>query len=105
MQSQESSSFPHWQGQVTDSTSSAQVEGNSPVHGSPLHPQSNLNASSWKQQRGGSGITAGYSTAHSFPASLTLPNMQSSQPIENSRDNPEGSLSLPDPGDWDPNYR
>ncbi|KAI8565314.1 hypothetical protein RHMOL_Rhmol03G0249300 [Rhododendron molle] len=104
VQSQESSSFPHWQGQVTDSTGSAQAEGNSPVHGSPLHPQSNLNASSWKQQRGGSGITAGYSTTHNFPASLTLPNMQSSQPIENARDNPEGSLSLPGPGDWDPNY-
>ncbi|KAG5559097.1 hypothetical protein RHGRI_008870 [Rhododendron griersonianum] len=104
VQSQESSSFPHWQGQVTDSTSSAQAEGNSPVHGSPLHPQSNLNASSWKQQRGGSGITAGYSAAHNFPASLALPNMQSSQPIENARDNPEGSLSLPGPGDWDPNY-
>ncbi|CAL5368012.1 unnamed protein product [Camellia sinensis] len=105
LQSQESSSSPHWQGQVTDGTSSGQAEGNSPVlGGSPLHLQSNSNAPSWKQQRGCNGITAGYSAAHKIPGSLTLPNMQLSQPMEAAHDKPEASLSLPDPGDWDPNY-
>ncbi|KAA8534710.1 hypothetical protein F0562_032227 [Nyssa sinensis] len=103
-QSQENSS-PHWQGQFTDGTNSTQPEGNSPVLGSPLHLQSNSNAGCWKQQRGGSGITIGYSATHNISGSLSLgSNMQFPQHKGAAHDKPEASLSLPDPGDWDPNY-
>uniref|UniRef100_A0A5B7A0F1 Putative ATP binding protein isoform 1 n=1 Tax=Davidia involucrata TaxID=16924 RepID=A0A5B7A0F1_DAVIN len=102
----EENSTPHWQGQFTDGTNSSKAEGNSPVlGGSPLHQQSNSNAESWKQQRGGSGITSGYSANHNIPGSLSLgSNMQFPQPTGAAHDKPEASLSLPDPGDWDPNY-
>ena len=106
LQSQESTSSPYWQGQVIDGSSYSQAEGNSPTLGaSPLHLHSNSNASSWKQHPVGSGITAGYSATHNIPSSLVLPNMQFSQPSGAANDNPDGSLLLPDPGDWDPNYR
>ncbi|PSS11869.1 Serine/threonine-protein kinase yakA [Actinidia chinensis var. chinensis] len=105
LQSQESTSSPYWQGQVIDGSSSSQPEGNSPTFGaSPLHLHSNSNASSWRQHPVGSGITAGYSATHNIPSSLVLPNMQFSQPSGAANDNPDGSLLLPDPGDWDPNY-
>jgi dual specificity protein kinase YAK1 len=102
-QSQESSSSSHWQGQFTDGSSSTQAEGNSQVlGGSPSHLQSNSNAASWKQHRGGSGIASGYSSIQSMPGSST--HMQFVQ-TGVANDKPEAVLSLPDPGDWDPNYR
>ncbi|KAJ6360357.1 hypothetical protein OIU77_004380 [Salix suchowensis] len=77
-QSQDCTSSSNWQGQSTDGACSNQSEENPSVLGSsPSHRQS-----SWMQQQGGSGSAAG--------------------PIH---DKPEASLSLPDPGDWDPNYR
>lgn len=101
-QSQESSSSSHWQGQFTDGSSSTQAEGNSQVlGGSPSHLQSNSNAASWKQHRGGSGIASGYSSIQSMPGSST--HMQFVQ-TGVANDKPEAVLSLPDPGDWDPNY-
>ncbi|KAL6972265.1 dual specificity protein kinase yak1 [Sarracenia purpurea var. burkii] len=105
LQSQESTSSPHWQGQVIDGSSCSQAEGNSAILGaSPLHLQSNSNAPSWKQQRVGSGVTAGYSATHNIPGSKILPKMQFSKPKGAGNDKPEASLSLPDPADWDPNY-
>lgn len=109
LQSQESSSSsssPHWQGQYPDGS---QAEGNSPVHGSSsLHLQQNSNATtSWRQQQGGSGKTAGYSTSHNISSMSTLSsNMQFPHPKGTAiHEKPEASNSLPDPGDWDPNYR
>lgn len=106
-QSQESLSCSHWQGQVTDGSSSSQTEGNSQVlHGSPSHLQSSSNAASWKQHRGGTRISAGYSPFQSMPGSSTLgSNMQLAQTAGSASEKPEVGLSLPDPGDWDPNYR
>ncbi|KAI5347380.1 hypothetical protein PRUPE_2G329600 [Prunus persica] len=104
-QTQESSSS-HWQGQATDGTSSNQAEGNSQILGSsPSHLHLNANAGSWKQQRGGSGISPGYLAIQSMPASFTVgSNMQFPNTTGVAHEKPEASLSLPDPGDWDPNY-
>ncbi|KAK9272613.1 hypothetical protein L1049_002988 [Liquidambar formosana] len=104
LQSQESSSSTHWQGQFTDGIGSSQAEGNSHVvGGSPLHIQSNSNSVGWKQPRGGSG--AGYSTVQNMPGSFTHnSNTLLSKTTGAANDKLEASLSLPDPGDWDPNY-
>lgn len=106
-QSQESPSSSHWQGQFSDASSSTQVEGNSQMlSASPKHLQSNSNTASWKQHRGASGISAGYSAIQSMPGSSTLrPNVQFAPTAGAANDKPEAGLSLPDPGDWDPNYR
>ncbi|CAB4271784.1 unnamed protein product [Prunus armeniaca] len=104
-QTQESSSS-HWQGQATDGTSSNQAEGNSQILGSsPSHLHLSANAGSWKQQRGGSGISPGYLAIQSMPASFAVgSNMQFPNTTGVAHEKPEASLSLPDPGDWDPNY-
>lgn len=103
--SQESSSFQNRQGQFTDSTCTSQAEGNSQlVGGSPSHLHSNPSASSWKQRVGGSGTAN--SSMQNMPSSLARSsNMQVVHNAEAAHDRPEASLSLPDPGDWDPNYR
>ncbi|KDP39566.1 hypothetical protein JCGZ_02586 [Jatropha curcas] len=105
--SQESMPSSHWQGQFSDGTSSTQAEGNPSVLGSsPSHRQSNSSIASRMQQHGSSGITAGHSAIQNMPGSFKPSNMQMqfSQSVGPSHDKPETSLSLPDPGDWDPNY-
>ncbi|KAB1205274.1 Serine/threonine-protein kinase ppk15 [Morella rubra] len=104
--SQESLSSSHWQGQFPDGSSASQAEGNSQVlGGSPSHLQSNSSATSWKQHRGGTGISAAYSPFQAVPGSSTLgSSMQLGQTSGAANEKPESSLSLPDPGDWDPNY-
>ncbi|XP_044481848.1 dual specificity protein kinase YAK1 homolog isoform X2 [Mangifera indica] len=98
---QESSSSQHWQGQYIDGNSFGQSEVNSQVLGgfSP-HLQSNPGSSNSKQQQGGSGITHNLSAMKSMSCSLT----HGSSSAETDHDKPEASLSVPDPGDWDPNY-
>ncbi|KAL1536544.1 dual specificity protein kinase yak1 [Salvia divinorum] len=64
----------------------------SPVRGSPSHRQPNLNASTWRPQQGGRSVASSYSSSH----------MQTVQGSAVERH--EASNSLPDPGDWDPNY-
>lgn len=98
LQSQEISSSSHRQGHFTDSMSSSQPEGNSQgVGASALHFQANSNAGNWKQQQRGSGKNMLGSFTHSS-------NMQFSQNTGASHDKSEANMSLPDPGDWDPNY-
>ncbi|KAK2977240.1 hypothetical protein RJ640_028445, partial [Escallonia rubra] len=105
LQSQDTSTSPHWQGQFTDGNGSSQAEGNSPVFGgSPLHLQPNLTTSSWRQQQGGSGKTAAHSAPHGLPSLSTLGTSSQFQHPKGIHDNPDPSNSLPDPGDWDPNY-
>lgn len=106
-QSQENSSS-HWAGQPTDGTSSSQAEGNlQPLGSLPSyqhHP--NSNAASWKQHRGGNNISAGYSAMQNMTGSCSLgSSIQYSQTTGMAHDKHESILSLPDPGDWDPNYR
>ncbi|XP_076954255.1 dual specificity protein kinase YAK1 homolog [Bidens hawaiensis] len=78
---QESAPSAHWQGQFPDV--------NSP----------NLNVGSWKQQQWNSGNVGAHGGA---------PGSYSGKPLLHpksvSHDKPEASSSLPDPGDWDPNY-
>ncbi|KAD4584138.1 hypothetical protein E3N88_21739 [Mikania micrantha] len=76
---QESPSSAHWQGQFPDV--------NSP----------NLNAGNWKkQQQRNSGNAGGHGSFSSGKPYL--------HPNSVIHDKPETSSSLPDPGDWDPNY-
>uniref|UniRef100_A0A6N2LCF6 Protein kinase domain-containing protein n=1 Tax=Salix viminalis TaxID=40686 RepID=A0A6N2LCF6_SALVM len=100
-QSQDCTTSSNWQGQSTDGACSNQSEENPSVLGSsPSHRQS-----SWMQQQGGSGSAAGPSTIQSIPGSFKpAPNMKCPQRAGPIHDKPEASLSLPDPGDWDPNY-
>ncbi|KAL1064143.1 hypothetical protein V6Z11_D13G191700 [Gossypium hirsutum] len=87
-QSQESSSSPNWQGQVTDGAISSQAEGNSQADGGlPSHLLSNSNAANWNQQLG---VGSNVQLQHSPRAT---------------QDKSETSMPLLDPGDWDPNYR
>ncbi|XWS57991.1 hypothetical protein CRYUN_Cryun09bG0220800 [Craigia yunnanensis] len=105
-QFQESSSSSNWQGQVTDGTISSQAEGNSQVVcGLPSHIQSNSNTANWRQQRGGIGMATGYSIVQNIPNSIGLgSSVQLQHSTGATQDKSEASMSLPDPGDWDPNY-
>ena len=106
-QFQESSSSSNWQGQVTDGSISSQAEGNSQVvSGLPSHIQSNSNTANWRQHRGGIGMATGYSIVQNIPNSIGLgSNVQLQHSSGATQDKSEASMSLPDPGDWDPNYR
>ncbi|KAI3705940.1 hypothetical protein L1987_76189 [Smallanthus sonchifolius] len=76
---QESTPSAHWQGQFPDVSSP------------------NLNAGNWKQQQQ---RNSGNAVAHgSFGSGKPLLHPKSAV-----HDKPETSGSLPDPGDWDPNY-
>ncbi|XVE81529.1 hypothetical protein DITRI_Ditri15bG0071800 [Diplodiscus trichospermus] len=105
-QSQESSSSSNWQGHVTDGTISSQAGGSSQVvAGLPSHIQSNSNTADQKQQRVGIGTATGRSIVQNIPNSIGLgPNVQLQHSTGATQDKSEASMSLPDPGDWDPNY-
>ncbi|KAK6155287.1 hypothetical protein DH2020_009535 [Rehmannia glutinosa] len=92
-QSQETVPSSSCQGPVADPNTCCQSEGNSSVFvGSPSHRQSNPSASTWRLKQGGRSITSSYSS-----------HMQTVH--GSGYDKSEASNSLPDPGDWDPNYR
>ncbi|GAB4833058.1 dual specificity protein kinase yak1 [Ancistrocladus abbreviatus] len=79
MQSQEGSSSSHRQGQFTEA--------------------------SWKQPQGASGFAAEYASTTTMPSSMKHGfSMQFSQTMGTGKDRLETGTSLPDPGDWDPNY-
>lgn len=102
-QFQENSSSAHWQGQVPDGNVSRQAEGNSQLMGgSPSHQHLNSSAGSWKQHRGGIGTVTAQNVPSSLPLASTLKLPHSTEPVH---DKCEASFSVPDPGDWDPNYR
>ncbi|KAK4362768.1 hypothetical protein RND71_018009 [Anisodus tanguticus] len=98
-QSQEISPSSHWQGQVADGNNSSQA--NSPVFGgSLLH----LHSNSSPRQQGSSSVNVGYSNAHNNTSSSMPGGHKQFQKAQGVLDKPEASNSLPDPGDWDPNY-
>ncbi|RAL46307.1 hypothetical protein DM860_015300 [Cuscuta australis] len=103
LHSQEISSSSHWQGHAIDSTSSGLP--NSPISGgSFLHVHSNSNPTPWRQQ-GASGLPVGNSTAHNIMGAARHGSHTQLMHLQGSRhENIESSNSLPDPGDWDPNY-
>lgn len=103
-QSQELSSSSHWQGQVSDDPTCSQADGTS-HGGTPSHFQLNPSTGSVKQRRGSVGMAAGYSMVQNVPSSSTLTsNLQMKHSTDPTHETSEASLSLPDPGDWDPNY-
>ncbi|KAK2660972.1 hypothetical protein Ddye_007505 [Dipteronia dyeriana] len=107
-QSQECSSPQQWQGQFIDNTITVQAEGQATsqlIGGAPSNLQSsNPSAASWKQ-RGSPGITVNSSAMQNMPNSSTRSfNIQVPHSAEATHDKSEASQSLPDPGDWDPNY-
>ncbi|XP_042030295.1 dual specificity protein kinase YAK1 homolog isoform X1 [Salvia splendens] len=92
LHSQETASSSNCQGNIAD-MNTCQPEGNSPVYvGSQSHRQPNFNASTWRPQQGGRSVASSYSSSH----------MQTVQ--GSAVEKHEASNSLPDPGDWDPNY-
>ncbi|XP_049394201.1 dual specificity protein kinase YAK1 homolog isoform X1 [Solanum stenotomum] len=96
-QSQEISSSSHWQGQVADGNNSSQA--NSPVFGGSLmHIHSNSNP----RQQGSNSVNVGFSNAHNITSPSMLGGHAQFQKTQG--DKPDASNSLPDPGDWDPNY-
>ncbi|WJX93360.1 dual specificity protein kinase yak1 [Trifolium repens] len=97
-QTQETAFSSHWHGQYHDSTS--QTEGTSQAPGSsPSYIQSNINPGNWKQ-RGSGGVSAN----QKIPSMGVPGSNMNSQLTELIHDNVETGFSLPDPGDWDPNY-
>uniref|UniRef100_A0A1S3DVJ8 Dual specificity protein kinase YAK1 homolog n=2 Tax=Cicer arietinum TaxID=3827 RepID=A0A1S3DVJ8_CICAR len=97
-QTQETTFSSHWHGQYPDSSS--QAEGTSQAPGSsPSYLHSNINPGNWKQR--GSG---GASANQNIPSKIMPGANKNSQSTELIHDNVETGLSLPDPGDWDPNY-
>ncbi|XXG66720.1 hypothetical protein AAC387_Pa06g0241 [Persea americana] len=92
-QPQGNTSSHHRQWHHTDGTNS---------EGSPRNMQSISSLPSWKQQRGGNGISSQSSSALRHAPSLIsqVGFLPSSEPY----DKPECSSSPPDPGHWDPNY-
>ncbi|XP_027345337.1 dual specificity protein kinase YAK1 homolog isoform X2 [Abrus precatorius] len=97
-QTQETTFCSHWQGQYPDSTS--HTEGTSQALGSsPSYLQSNSNPGNWKQ-RGSGGLSANQNISCLVMPSCSM----NSQSTELVRDNVDTGISLPDPGDWDPNY-
>ncbi|WCJ27736.1 hypothetical protein M5689_009462 [Euphorbia peplus] len=106
-QSQEgtASSSSHRQVQFADGTSTSQPEGNpSALGSSPSHRQSN-SGTNWMPQHRNSGVTTGHSSVqNTMPGSFKTSHMKMSQGVGPSHDKPEAGLSVPDPGDWDPNY-
>ncbi|CAH9136831.1 unnamed protein product [Cuscuta epithymum] len=103
LQSQETQSSPHWQGQAIDNTNSSLP--NSPISGgSLLHLQSNSNSTAWRQQ-GGSAAPVGNSAAQNIMGTTRhASHTQFVHPQGTRHEKSEASNSLPDPGDWDPNY-
>ncbi|KAK4480578.1 hypothetical protein RD792_013656 [Penstemon davidsonii] len=104
LQSQENMSSSSCQGHAIDINTCSQSEGNtSVIIGSPSHRQPNSIASARRSQQGGRSVTSGYSSSHSKASSSAFStHMPPAQ--GGGYDKSEASNSLPDPGDWDPNY-
>ncbi|KAI5419049.1 dual specificity protein kinase YAK1 homolog [Lathyrus oleraceus] len=95
-QTQETTFSSHWHGQYPDSLS--QAEGTSQAPGSsPSYLQSNINPGNWKQR-------GSLSANQNIPSMIMPGSNMNSQSTELLHDNMETGFSLPDPGDWDPNY-
>ncbi|KAK9120341.1 hypothetical protein Syun_017958 [Stephania yunnanensis] len=95
-QAQENNSSSLRQGNFTDTASCSYPEGNARPHGgSPRGgAQSNTNMPNWRQHRGGVRF-------NSVSSSNAV--QQTTGSFSFSDDKPDSS-SIPDPGDWDPNY-
>ena len=90
----------HWQGHQGDGISCHSDALSRGHFGSPRSTLSASNHSNWRQQMGPS------SSNQAFPASNAFnTNAVPSHSTEVSSDRLESNSSVPDPADWDPNYR
>ncbi|KAL6008621.1 hypothetical protein ACLOJK_034135 [Asimina triloba] len=107
MQSQDNPSSQHWPGHHSDGISCSHPEGNSRGHIGSSRVQLATNPSNWRQQSRGNGPSSGLSSTpvQNIPASFVPYCQTGSSTSSETYDKPEGCSSLPDPGDWDPNYR
>lgn len=97
-QAQETTFSSHWQSPYPDSTS--HTEGTTqPLGNSPSYLQSNCIPVN-RKQRGSGGLSANPNIS-----CLIKPGANLNSQTELVHDNAETGISLPDPGDWDPNYR
>ncbi|PKI54580.1 hypothetical protein CRG98_025094 [Punica granatum] len=110
-QVQEGSSSLHWQGQgqgqghLMEGSNSSQAEDNSHTLNGSQHLHAHSTAVSWKQQPGGTGLPAGFPVNANMSGSLRHgSSWQSYQAVGAVSNVAETDSSLPDPGDWDPNY-
>lgn len=104
------SACQHGPGQQGDGISCSHPDAYSRGHGgSPRSTLPTSNHSSWKQQMGvGTGLSSSLSSAnHQSSAASHAHNSNTVylHSLEGSFDKPESSSSVPDPADWDPNYR
>ncbi|XP_014508647.1 uncharacterized protein LOC106768171 [Vigna radiata var. radiata] len=96
-QAQETTFSSHWQSPYPDSTS--HTEGTTqPLGNSPSYLQSNCIPVN-RKQRGSGGLSANPNIS-----CLIKPGANLNSQTELVHDNAETGISLPDPGDWDPNY-
>lgn len=107
VQPQDGSSSSYSQGQSTQGWISCQGDGDFQVHSSPLNMSSNSHVSNnWKPPQGATVVASNYSSVVNLPNSIPHgPYASSPQSKGAAKDRPEMGLSLPDPSDWDPNYR
>uniref|UniRef100_A0A1J3JMH3 Serine/threonine-protein kinase ppk15 n=1 Tax=Noccaea caerulescens TaxID=107243 RepID=A0A1J3JMH3_NOCCA len=71
--------------------------------GSPSRRQFDSGVNNRKQTQGGPTLSTGYSP-HNVSSSSLRSNMYNPSGSGPNLENPESVLSVPDPGDWDPNY-
>ncbi|RWW29914.1 hypothetical protein BHE74_00004666 [Ensete ventricosum] len=103
-------SADHGPGFCGDGMSCSQPDAQFRGHGGSPHSaiSSSSHSNWWQQMGGGNGLSSSLNSANQ--KSYPVPQAQnsfvvSSHNLEVPCDKPEGSSSLPDPADWDPNYR
>ncbi|KAK4792154.1 hypothetical protein SAY86_022589 [Trapa natans] len=102
---QECSSSLLWQGHHMEGSSLSQAESSSQTSNCPLHLHAHSTAMSRKQQSAGTVFHDGLPVTANMCGSLRHGSSgESCQAVGAVNDITEADLSLPDPGDWDPNY-
>lgn len=103
---QESSSSLHWQGHPMEGSNFSQAEYNSQTSNCSQHLHAHSTAMSRKQQPGGTVLASGLPVTANMSGSLRHGSSgESYQAVGAVNDVFEADSCLPDPGDWDPNYR
>ncbi|CAD5195550.1 dual specificity protein kinase YAK1 homolog isoform X1 [Musa acuminata AAA Group] len=102
-------SADHGPGFCGDGMSCSQPDAQFRGHGGSPHSaiSSSSHSNWWQQMGGGNGLSSSLNSANqkSYPAPQAQNSfVVSSHSLEVPCDKPEGSSSLPDPADWDPNY-
>lgn len=104
MQPHEGTFSLHGQGQLTENYNVSQGDGNSQAPGGSPHMPVNPNTSGWRQPPGSSNLSTDHSQSYKPNYGLHGSSLQLSQ-TRGPTDERLDAAALPDPGDWDPNYR